>query len=86
MFQRKNINWRPSHSERIPGLALVTAESLVKSYGRLRAVDGLSLTIDEGAITAMIGPNGAGKTTTIKMILGLLRPDSGKVEVLGEDP
>ncbi len=67
-------------------MALVTAESLVKSYGRLRAVDGLSLTIDEGAITAMIGPNGAGKTTTIKMILGLLRPDSGKVEVLGEDP
>lgn len=67
-------------------MALVVAENLVKSYGKVRAVDGLSLSIEEGGITALIGPNGAGKTTTIKMILGLLRPDAGNVKVLGEDP
>jgi ABC-2 type transport system ATP-binding protein len=50
------------------------------------AVDGLSLTLNEGSVTALIGPNGAGKTTTIKMILGLLRPDKGQVEVFGQDP
>ena len=58
-------------------MVLVTAENLEKSYGRVRAVNGLSLKIDDGSISGLIGPNGAGKTTTIKMILGLLRPDGG---------
>ncbi len=67
-------------------MALVTAENLAKSYGRVRAVNGLSLKIDEGSISGLIGPNGAGKTTTIKMILGLLRPDGGKVLTFGQNP
>lgn len=67
-------------------MALIFAEDLSKSYGRVRAVDGLSLTLNEGSVTGLIGPNGAGKTTTIKMVLGLLRPDKGRVEVFGEDP
>ncbi len=67
-------------------MALVTAENLAKSYGNVRAVNGLSLKIDDGSISGLIGPNGAGKTTTIKMILGLLRPDRGKVETFGHDP
>jgi len=67
-------------------MALVTAENLAKSYGRVRAVNGLSLKIDEGSISGLIGPNGAGKTTTIKMILGLLRPDGGMVQTFGENP
>jgi len=67
-------------------MPLVVAENLVKSYGKVKAVDGLSLTLDEGSVMGLIGPNGAGKTTTIKMILGLLKPDSGRVEVFGEDP
>jgi len=50
------------------------------------AVDGLSLEVEEGNIMGLIGPNGAGKTTTIKVLLGLLRPDRGKVEVFGENP
>ena len=67
-------------------MALVTAENLAKSYGRVRAVSGLSLKIEDGSISALIGPNGAGKTTTIKMILGLLRPDAGRVQTFGQNP
>jgi len=67
-------------------MALIVAEDLSKSYGRVKAVDGLSLMLDEGSVTALIGPNGAGKTTTIKMVLGLLRPDKGRVKVFGQDP
>jgi ABC-2 type transport system ATP-binding protein len=67
-------------------LALIAAEGLAKRYGNVRAVDGLSLSLNEGSVTGLIGPNGAGKTTTIKMALGLLRPDRGSVEVFGQDP
>lgn len=67
-------------------MALIVAEGLAKSYGKVVAVDGLSLTLDEGSVTGLIGPNGAGKTTSIKMFLGLLRPDKGHIEVFGQDP
>ncbi len=67
-------------------MVLVAAENLAKSYGRVRAVNGLSLKIDDGSVSGLIGPNGAGKTTTIKMILGLLRPDGGKVQTFGQNP
>ena len=67
-------------------MLLVVAESLAKNYGTVKAVDGLSLSLDERSVTGLIGPNGAGKTTTIKMILGLLKPDKGQVRVFGEDP
>jgi len=65
---------------------LIIAENLHKSYGKVVAVNGLSLRVDEGSIMGLIGPNGAGKTTTIKIILGLLRPDKGRVSVFGENP
>jgi ABC-type multidrug transport system ATPase subunit len=67
-------------------MSLIVAEGLSKSYGKVVAVDSLSLSLDEGSVTALIGPNGAGKTTTIKMILGLLKPDKGWVKVFGQDP
>jgi len=67
-------------------MSLIVAEDLAKSYGRVVAVDGLSLSLDEGSVTGLIGPNGAGKTTTIKMVLGLLKPDKGWVKVFGQDP
>lgn len=67
-------------------MSLVVGDNLVKAYGSVKAVNGLTLNVDEGSITGLIGPNGAGKTTTIKMILGLLKPDSGEVRVFGEDP
>jgi ABC-2 type transport system ATP-binding protein len=67
------------------GLA-VEITSLVKSYGRVTAVNGLSLRAGRGAVTAILGPNGAGKTTTIEICEGYRRPDDGVVRVLGLDP
>ena len=52
----------------------------------IRAVDKVSFDVEEGEVLAFIGPNGAGKSTTIKMLTGILYPDSGRVEVLGIDP
>jgi len=59
---------------------------LVKRYGQVAAVDGLSLTAPRGAVTGILGPNGAGKTTTIEICEGYRRPDQGTVRVLGLDP
>jgi ABC-2 type transport system ATP-binding protein len=57
---------------------------LTKSFDR-PAVDGLDLTVHTGEFYALLGPNGAGKTTTLKMVVGLLRPDSGSISILGID-
>jgi ABC-2 type transport system ATP-binding protein len=59
---------------------------LVKTFGRTRALDGLDLTVAPGDITGFLGPNGAGKSTTIRVLLGLLRANSGTVRLLGGDP
>jgi len=63
----------------------VKMTDITKEYGRLRAVNSLNLEIPEGEIFALVGPNGAGKTTAIKMILGILTPTAGSIEVLGWD-
>ncbi|MFC4532733.1 ABC transporter ATP-binding protein [Sphaerisporangium dianthi] len=57
-----------------------------KSYGEVRAVDGLDLTMEAGRTVALLGPNGAGKSTTINMLLGLARPTAGQVRVFGRTP
>lgn len=64
----------------------VTVENVTKTFGALRAVDQLSLSIRQGEILGFLGTNGAGKTTTIKMLLGFFRPDAGHISVLGGDP
>ncbi|MCO6437081.1 MAG: ABC transporter ATP-binding protein [Phycisphaerae bacterium] len=61
----------------------ILLEGVRKSYGRKLAVRELSLSVPRGELFAFLGPNGAGKTTTIKMIVGLLRPDAGRVHVCG---
>ena len=67
-------------------LPIVEIENLVKVYdGKVRAVDGLNLTINPGEIFGMLGPNGAGKSTTIKILVTLLKPDSGRARVDGND-
>ncbi len=64
----------------------VVVEDLCKDYGELRAVDGLSFSIDDGEIFALLGPNGAGKTTTVEILEGHRQRTSGSVSVLGFDP
>jgi ABC-2 type transport system ATP-binding protein len=61
----------------------VTVDSLTKTYASVRAVDGLSFHIEHGEIFGLLGPNGAGKTTSIRMILDIIKPDSGRIAVLG---
>ncbi|HSO50755.1 MAG TPA: ABC transporter ATP-binding protein [Acidimicrobiia bacterium] len=61
----------------------ITVEGLIKHYKKSKALDGLDFTIPSGAITGFLGPNGAGKTTTFRSLLGLTRPQAGRIEVLG---
>ncbi|PJF30037.1 MAG: sodium ABC transporter [Phototrophicales bacterium] len=62
----------------------ISVERVSKTYGTFKAVDDISFEVNQGEIFAMLGPNGAGKSTTIRMILDILRPDSGKIAVFGE--
>jgi ABC-2 type transport system ATP-binding protein len=64
---------------------MIQFDDITRTYGRKVAVDGLNLTVRSGELFALLGPNGAGKTTTIKILVGLLRPDSGTVRVCGLD-
>jgi ABC-2 type transport system ATP-binding protein len=66
--------------------AAVDLSGVVKRYGAVTAVDGITLTIRPGEVVALLGPNGAGKTTTVDMLLGLQKPDEGGVEVYGQAP
>jgi lipopolysaccharide export system ATP-binding protein len=66
-------------------MATLVAKDLVKTYKGRRVVDTVSMTIDSGSIVGLLGPNGAGKTTTFFMIVGFIRPDSGKVFLNEED-
>jgi ABC-2 type transport system ATP-binding protein len=64
----------------------VEIQGLCKAFGRTKALDGLNLTVGHGDIAGFLGPNGAGKSTTIRVLLGLLRADSGSARLLGGDP
>jgi ABC-2 type transport system ATP-binding protein len=66
------------------GPALVL-DNVVKSYGSIRAVDGVSFSVAPGEFVALLGPNGAGKTTLFQLLSGLFVPDSGRVEIMGQD-
>ena len=66
--------------------AAISMREVVKSYGRVRALDGLDLEVARGEVHGFLGPNGAGKSTTIRILLGILRHNSGTVRLLGEDP
>ncbi|WP_280236006.1 ABC transporter ATP-binding protein [Nocardia cyriacigeorgica] len=66
--------------------AAIAVSGLTKSFGRTKALDDLDLTVRVGEVHGFLGPNGAGKTTTIRILLGLLRADAGRIRVLGGDP
>lgn len=63
--------------------AAIAIEGLTRVFGSVKAVDGLSLSVERGAVFGLLGPNGSGKTTTVRLLLGLLRPTSGSGRVLG---
>jgi len=67
-------------------MTAIRADDISKDFGEVRALDGLSLTVDPGELFGLLGPNGAGKTTTIQLLTGQIVPDAGKAEVLGVDP
>ena len=64
----------------------ITCTGLVKTFGRVRVLDGLDLTVHTGEVHGFLGPNGSGKSTTIRVLLGHLRADAGSVTLLGGDP
>ena len=64
---------------------MIRIQQLSKTYGSFAAVDGLSLEVPAGMVYGFLGPNGAGKTTTLRMVCGLLSPDSGSIEICGID-
>jgi ABC-2 type transport system ATP-binding protein len=64
----------------------IAVSDLVKTFGPTRALDGLDLSVETGEVHGFLGPNGSGKSTTIRVLLGLLRADSGNVRLLGGDP
>jgi ABC-2 type transport system ATP-binding protein len=67
-------------------MATIEVHNIIKNYGELRAVNGVSFEVHEGEVFGLLGPNGAGKTTTIEILEGYRQPDSGWVKVLGLDP
>ncbi|MEV1005004.1 ABC transporter ATP-binding protein [Nonomuraea sp. NPDC050202] len=67
-------------------LPAVLISGLTKHFGKVRALDGFDLTVQAGEVHGFLGPNGSGKTTTLRILLGLLRADSGHAELLGGDP
>ena len=66
-------------------MAVIDVRDLAKFYGEVRAVDGISFTVEEGEVFGFLGPNGAGKTTTIRTLLGFLAPTNGSATILGAD-
>lgn len=68
-----------------PDEAVLKIENLTKYYGRERGIEDVTLSVEKGDVFGFIGPNGAGKSTTIRTVMGLLRPDSGRIGLFGED-
>ncbi len=78
---------RPAAARRgAAGDPVIRTEGLVKDYGKVRALAGLDLEVQAGEVFGFLGPNGAGKSTTIRLLLDLLRPTAGRIEVLGRAP
>jgi len=85
---KMSVALQPIHTTERPGLSPVVAslEQVNKNYGPVRALNGVDFRVRAGEVVALLGPNGAGKTTAVKLLLGLLQPNSGKARVFGGDP
>jgi ABC-2 type transport system ATP-binding protein len=84
MFGSTPLGSAPPSMGRANG-AMLDVQHISKSYGPVRAISDVSFSVPSGEIVGLLGPNGAGKSTTMKAILGLLRPESGVIRVLGHD-
>ncbi|APX34129.1 ABC transporter ATP-binding protein [Brachybacterium sp. P6-10-X1] len=73
-------------TDEAPPAPAIRLDTVTRSYGKIRALDGLDVEIGPGEIVALLGPNGAGKSTAMEMMVGLARPDAGEVAILGTDP
>lgn len=82
--QRQVVSTAPRLTE--PASNAIEIEGLVKRFGRTTALDGLTMSVATGQVHGFLGPNGSGKSTTIRLLLGLLRADSGLMKLLGGDP
>src|SRR6201994_4383462 len=82
----KTTTVTPGYGGSHGGSPVVTFENVSKYYGRLRAVDGLSVDLRAGETVALLGPNGAGKSTSLDMLLALRKPTSGRIKMFGTDP
>ena len=69
-----------------PSAPILSLENLAKSYGRVRALRGVSFSVEPGEVFGYLGPNGAGKTTTLRILLGLVRPSGGRAYLFGKSP
>ena len=70
---------------KLPVREIITTRGLTKYYGRFTGVEDLNLSVRQGEIYGFLGPNGAGKTTTIRLLLGLLKPSSGNMRIMGRE-
>lgn len=78
---------RSEHADAVTSDRIVASlEGVNKNYGNVRALRGVDFRVRGGEVVALLGPNGAGKTTAVKLLLGLLQPNSGKARVFGNDP
>src|ERR1700691_6817049 len=68
------------------GVPVASLDSVSKNYGDVRALRNVNFSVGAGQVVALLGPNGAGKTTAVKLLLGLIEPDSGKARVFGGNP
>jgi ABC-2 type transport system ATP-binding protein len=82
MDDRDDDNDRGNDRDHSPG---ITAQGLVKTYGKTKALDGFGLEVEAGRVCGLLGPNGAGKTTAVRILATLLRPDGGQARVAGAD-
>lgn len=64
-------------------MSVIQVKKLIKYYGNLKALDGIDLDVRQGEVFGFIGPNGAGKSTAIRILLGMLRKNSGEITLLG---
>jgi len=66
-------------------MAIIEVKALTKDFGKVKALNGINFTLDQGEVLAYLGPNGSGKTTTIRVLLGILRATSGSAKIFGQD-